>query len=123
MIDMNPVLFLLVVKTLQPFVLKEAAAAMKEPPVTVTASHSARSAGGRHDFFSEGDYWWPDPKSPDSPYIQRDGMSNPDNFTAHRLAMILFSRIVGALASAYKITGDEKYMRQAMDHCKAWFVD
>ena len=103
--------------------LQEAAWALGQRPVTVTASSSPRSAGGQHDFFSEGDYWWPNPLSPDSPYIQRDGMSNPDNFTAHRLAMIRFSRIVGALASAYKITGDEKYMRQAMDHCKAWFVD
>jgi hypothetical protein len=37
-----------IVGTLQPFVLKEAAAAMKAAPVTVTASHSPRSAGGRH---------------------------------------------------------------------------
>ena len=59
----------------------------------------------------------------DSPYIQRDGMTNPENFIAHRLAMIRFSRIIGALASAYKITGDEKYVRQALIHCNAWFVD
>ena len=25
---------------------------------------SPRSPGGRHDFFSEGDYWWPDPGEP-----------------------------------------------------------
>ena len=55
-------------------------------PVTfLTLQDSHASAGGRHDFYSEGDYWWPDPKSPDSPYIQRDGRSNPANFTAHRL--------------------------------------
>ena len=104
-------------------VLEEAAKALSEEPVTVTAAHSPRSAGGLHDFFSEGDYWWPNPQSVDSPYIQRDGMSNPDNFVAHRHAMIRFSRIVGALASAYKITGDEKYVRAALKHCKAWFVD
>jgi hypothetical protein len=32
-----------------------------EPPITITSASSPRSAGGRHDFFSEGDYWWPDP--------------------------------------------------------------
>lgn len=104
-------------------ILEEAAQALKEEPVTVTAQSSPRSAGGKHDFFSEGDYWWPNPVSVDSPYIQRDGMTNPDNFTAHRLAMIRFSRIVGALASAYKITGDDKYVRAALKHCKAWFTD
>ena len=37
---------------------------LREDPVTVTASSSPRSAGGKHDFFSEGDYWWPDEKNP-----------------------------------------------------------
>ena len=37
---------------------------LKEQPITVTASSSPRSAGGPHDFFSEGDYWWPDPEHP-----------------------------------------------------------
>lgn len=104
-------------------VMTEAAWAMQQQPVTVTAQSSTRSAGGRHDFYSEGDYWWPNPASADSPYIQRDGMTNPDNFVAHRLAMIRFSRIMGALGSAYTITGDERYVRHALAHCKAWFID
>jgi hypothetical protein len=108
---------------LRQHILDEAAWAMGEAPLTVTAQTSPRSAGGNHDFFSEGDYWWPNPVSADSPYIQRDGMTNPDNFVAHRLAMIRLSRIVGALASAYKLTGEEKYVQQALRHCKAWFVD
>jgi hypothetical protein len=110
-------------QTLREQVMTEAAWAMQQEPVTVTAQSSARSAGGKHDFFSEGDYWWPNPKSVDSAYIQKDGMTNPDNFIAHRLAMIRFSKIVGALASAYKITHDDKYVAQALKHCKAWFVD
>ena len=44
-------------------------------PITVTSFHSERSAGGRHDFFSEGDYWWPDPANLNGPYIQKDGPS------------------------------------------------
>jgi hypothetical protein len=50
-------------------------------------------------------------------------MTNPENFTDHRKAMIRLSQIVGTLASAYKVTGDEKYVRQAFVHLKAWFVD
>src|SRR5688500_4112688 len=96
---------------------------LKEEPVTVTAMSSPRSAGGKHDFYSEGDYWWPDPSNPDGPYIQRDGQTNPQNFVAHRHAMIRLSKIIGALASAYSITGDEKYVRSAIPHLKAWFVD
>jgi hypothetical protein len=104
-------------------ILTEAAWAMQQTPITVTASFCVRSAGGKHDFFSEADYFWPDPKNPDGPYINRDGMTNPDNFVEHRKTMIRFSKIIGALASAYKITGDEKYVKQAIIHLKAWFIN
>ena len=104
-------------------IMDEAEWAVEQVPVTVTSYSSPRSAGDKHDFFSEGDYWWPNPASPDSPYIQRDGMTNPNNFVDHRHAMIRFSKIVGALASAYKLAGDTKYLLQAVKHCKAWFVD
>ncbi len=45
---------------------------LREAPVTITSFPAARSAGGKHDYFSEGDYWWPDPANPAGPYIQRD---------------------------------------------------
>lgn len=112
-----------VVKTLKASILQQAEWAMQQQPVTVTAQSSSRSAGGRHDFYSEGDYWWPDPQNPDGPYIQKDGMTNPENFVAHRLAMIRFSKIIGALASAYKLTGEQKYVNQAMLHLQAWFIN
>ena len=50
-------------------------------------------------------------------------MSNPANFTEHRKMMIRFSQIIGQLASAYKITGNEKYVVQAFKHLKVWFAD
>lgn len=111
------------VAVLRAQVLAQAAWALQQAPATVTSSTCPRSAGGPHDFFSEGDYWWPDPNNPTGPYIQRDGLTNPENFVAHRHAMIRFSRIVGALASAYQLTHDEKYARQALVHLRAWFVD
>jgi hypothetical protein len=104
-------------------VMKEADWALVQNPETVTASRAVRSAGGVHDFFSEGDYWWPDPRHVDSPYIQRDGMTNPDNFVDHRRAMIRFSRVMGALASAYLINQDERFAQQAFRHARAWFME
>lgn len=97
--------------------------ALTQHAITVTAESSPRSAGNKHDFFSEGDYWWPNPANPDGPYISIDGKTNPNNFVAHRLAMIRFSEIIGALASAYQLTNDEKYVKHAVMHLKAWFVD
>lgn len=112
-----------IVATLRKQTLAEAAWALQQNPVTVTAETCPRSAGGKHDFYSEGDYWWPDEKNPNGPYIQKDGMTNPDNFVAHRHAMIRFSQIIGALASAYKITGNVKYIKAAQIHLRAWFID
>lgn len=94
-----------------------------EKPVTITSFICNKSAGGIHDFYSEGDNWWPDPNNPDGPYIQRDGMTNPGNFVEHRKALIRLSQIAGTLASAYKITGDEKYVVGAFRHFNAWFAD
>ncbi|SDL85837.1 Alginate lyase [Catalinimonas alkaloidigena] len=112
-----------IVATLREPTLQEADWALRQEPVTVTAKTSERSAGSIHDFYSEGDYWWPDSAHPEGPYVRRDGMTNPDNFVAHRLAMIRLSRIVGALASAYRLTGEGKYARHAMRHLRAWFVE
>jgi len=104
-------------------VLKAANQYLKEQPITITASTSPRSAGGIHDFFSEGDYWWPDPAKPDGPYIQRDGMTNPNNFVDHRRYLMRLSVQVPALAAAWTLTKDERYAKHAVEHLRAWFID
>ena len=104
-------------------ILKAANQYLAEKPITITASSSPRSAGGLHDFFSEADYWWPDPKDPNAPYIQRDGMSNPDNFVEHRRALMRLSVQVPALVAAWKLTKDNRYAAHAAEHLRAWFID
>lgn len=104
-------------------ILDEGAWAMQQEPITVSTTFCSRSAGCTNDFYSEGDYWWPDSENPEAPYIQKDGLTNPDNFISHRLAMIRFSKIIGALASAYKITGNIEYIQKAKTHLNAWFVN
>jgi len=106
----------------RPRVLKAANEYLTEPPITITASTSPRSAGGLHDFFSEGDYWWPDPQNPDGPYIQRDGMTNPNNFVDHRRYLMRLSVQVPALVAAWKLTKDERYAKHATTHLRAWFI-
>jgi hypothetical protein len=104
-------------------VLKAAGEYLKEKPITVTATSSPRSKGGKHDFFSEGDYWWPDPQNPGGPSVRKHGQSNPENFEGHRKAMRRLSQHVPALAAAWKITKDKKYADHAAAHLKAWFID
>jgi hypothetical protein len=96
---------------------------LSQPPITVSASSSPRSKGGKHDYFSEGDYWWPDPKNPNGPYIRRDGYSNPQNFNDHREALIRLSLIVPAMTAAWIITQEKRYAERAAVHLRAWFLD
>lgn len=104
-------------------ILKAANQYLSEKPITITASSSARSAGGLHDFFSEGDYWWPDPANPNGPYIQRDGMTNPGNFVEHRRALMRLSVQFPALVAAWKLTKDKRFANKAAEHLRAWFID
>lgn len=104
-------------------ILKKAEWAMMQEPQTITSFLCDRSSGNKHDFYSEGDYWWPNPDDPEGSYIRKDGETNPDNFIEHRTAMIRFSKIVGSLASAYLITEDATYATQAFIHINAWFTD
>lgn len=103
-------------------IIEEANSYLSKEPVTVTAAICERSAGTPHDFYSEGDYWWPNPDDPDGPYIRKDGQTNPDNFVAHRWAMRDLSRWVASLTAAYKITKDKKYAAKALEHLQAWFI-
>jgi hypothetical protein len=104
-------------------VLKAANRYLRESPITITSSQSRRSAGGKHDYFSESDYWWPDPNNPDGPYIRKDGMTNPNNFVAHREALRRLSLQVPALVAAWLITRDRRYAVHAAGHLRAWFLD
>ncbi|RRN66208.1 alginate lyase family protein [Caulobacter sp. 602-1] len=103
-------------------ILKAADRYLAEAPATITAFAAPRGPGGRHDYYSEADYWWPDPVHPKGPYIRRDGYSNPDKFTAHRDAVIRLGVQLPALAAAYKVTRDARYAEHAEKHLRAWFV-
>jgi Alginate lyase len=105
-------------------ILRAAEAALKQPPVSVTKYPAKLSEGGPHDFYSNGDYWWPDPtKTNGLPYIQRDGESNPGNFNRHRELVKQLHLAAAALGAAYKITGDDRYSAKAAELLKVFFLD
>ena len=104
-------------------IISEADRYLQQPPVPITSFSSERSAGSIHDFYSEGDYWWPNPEDMEGPYIRKDGQTNPANFTAHRESMRDLSRWIAALTAAYQLTEDEKYAQKALEHLRAWFLN
>src|ERR1035438_1447374 len=105
-------------------ILQAAAAALKQEPVTITAFHAKLSDGGPNDFYSNGDYWWPNPNTTNGlPYVQRDGETNPQNFIAHRQVIRQLSDAVAALGAAYKITGDDRYAKKSAELLRVFFLD
>jgi hypothetical protein len=112
----------LVARTDRSRILRAANKYLQLKPETITSFPSAKSPGGLHDFFSQADYFWPNPKNPNGPYINRDGQSNPDNFNEHRKAMIRLSIQMPALTAAWLLTGHKRYAQHAADHLRAWFV-
>jgi hypothetical protein len=104
-------------------ILKAANAALTLPPISITKFRAKLSEGGEHDFYSNGDYWWPNPNTTNGlPYVQRDGQSNPGNFIAHRQCVNSLRDAVAALAAAYKVSGDDRYAAKAAELLRVFFV-
>jgi len=104
-------------------VLKAADAALTIAPISITQFKAQLSEGGINDFYSNGDYWWPDPsKTNGLPYIQRDGQTNPENFLQHRMAVRNLRDAVAALAAAYQLTHNEEYATKAADLLERFFL-
>ncbi len=53
-------------------ILAAADAAMKAAPISIANLPAENSPGGPNDFYSNADYWWPNPAKPGGfPYVQR----------------------------------------------------
>lgn len=96
--------------------------AIKSGPVFVTAP-SIKVTPDPHYFFGSGKYFWPDPKNPNGPYINKDGLINPEskNYDTTRLEQM--KNNLRHLALALFFTGDKKYYTEYVKHVRAWFLD
>jgi len=115
--------YVLVARTDRARIIEAATRYLDLRPRTITSYPTSRSPGGVHDYFSQADYFWPNPQDPGGKYINRDGQSNPDNFNDHRKAMIALSIQMPALTAAWMLTGDRRYGQLACDHLRAWFIN
>lgn len=108
----------------QEWALAKAETALTDTIPHITDAHSERSAGGLHDYYSNGDYWWPNPDTPDGlPYVHHDGETNPDNFDAHRILLRRMRTNLVYLAYAYQVSKEEKYAARGAQILKEFFID
>lgn len=94
------------------------------PPVSVIQKDKAPPSGDKHDYFSIGRYYWPDPSKPDGlPWINRDGVVNPDAVSLPDQTNIShLTTWVDAFSTAYTFTGDESHATLAATFLRTWFV-
>ncbi len=97
--------------------------ALKAGPWSVTFHRPKHIAVPEHEYFSEGPYWWPNPKNPKGPYIRRDGERNPDRFDENHRDLGTLGSAVLALGMGAYLLKDERYVQHASGILTTWFVD
>ena len=106
--------------------LKEAEAALRRGPYSVTDKPKPVPGATLQDYASIGPYWWPDPKKAGGlPYYRRDGEVNPerDGPEFDKGRMRTMSDDVRSLAIAYYLTGEERFAEKAAQLLRIWFID
>ncbi len=93
------------------------------PPV-INSISAIRSPGGENDFYSEGDYWWPNPNTKDGlPYILRDGETNPGCFNEHRKLLINMAQCISSLTRKYIQENNYEYIKTIESIISKWFIN
>jgi len=93
------------------------------PATVMTKPHPAPS-GDMHDYLSQARYMWPNPDTPDGlPYVNRDGVSNPEIHALDRYRLSEMAERVVDLTLAWYFTDEERYADAAARQLRAWMID
>ena len=97
--------------------------ALKAGPWTVTSKRPENVGATPNDYYSEGPYWWPDPKNPSGPYIRKDGERYPGRFTANRNDLGSMCSAILSLGMGAWMLGDQSCGAHAANILSTWFLN
>jgi len=98
--------------------------AMTQGPFSVMQKKLLPPSGDKHDYYSMGPYWWPNPDTPDGlPYVRHDGVVNPERDNYDNRALYRMAGSVFTLSLAWFYTGHEPYAERSMELLRSWFLD
>ena len=93
-------------------------------PLSVTMKELKSPSGNKHDYVSLARYFHPNPETPDHlPYIEKDGVTNPEIYKWDRGRLGQTANRVATLALAWHFSGDQRYAEKAAQLLRAWFID
>ena len=103
--------------------IEDADEALKKGPYSVTYKDMVPPGGTKHDYMSQGPYWWPDTTKPGGlPFIRRDGIRNPQaGLDRNQLGSMM--NATSTLSLAWYFTGEKKYADRAAYLLKVWFIE
>jgi hypothetical protein len=77
-----------------------------------------------HLFYSQANYWWPDPRSETGlPYIRIDGKVNPNAFEDHRLLVKALQQRVAYFGAAYVLTNKTQFLKNLRETLIVFFCN
>ncbi|WPR70147.1 alginate lyase family protein [Flavobacterium sp. NG2] len=107
-------------------VIQEADTALLKGTYSVMQKTQTPASGDKHDYYSIGPYWWPDPAKPDGlPWIRKDGKVNPltrEGSTDFETKQKMFNS-TESLALAYFFSNKKQYATKALELIQVWFVN
>ena len=94
-------------------------------PYGVTMKIRIPPSGDKHDYYSQGPYYWPDTTRPNGlPYKSRDGIVNPESEVGYdSKPKSKMASDVETLALMYYFSKDEKYAQKATQFLRTFFLD
>lgn len=104
--------------------IAEAERLTEAEPLSVMMKERTPAGGTKHDYMSLARYFWPNPDTPDGlPYVNRDGISNPEIEQYDRNRLGITAERISTLSLAWYLSGDERYARKATELIRVWFLD
>ena len=104
--------------------LRQADHLLDVKPYSVMDKERPAPSGNNHDYTSLARYYHPDPSKPDGlPYVNRDGVSNPELALYDRNRLGATANRIVSLALAWHFSNDERYAAKATELLRAWFLD
>jgi hypothetical protein len=103
---------------------KSADKAMTGAAFTIVNKTKLPPSSDKHDYFSLGIYWWPNPDTPDGlPSVRHDGKVNPEVKDFDAPPKNAMTNAVYHLALAHYFTGHQPYADRAALLLRAFFLD